>query len=229
MDYTTLLFDADRTLFDFPTAERTALAFVAQACGLEYTDYIYETYAAINQTCWNAYERNELTQEELKTERFRQFLTKTNCHTELSPEQLCTIYAQQLSKQGQIYTGVDTLLQKLQSEGYVLALVTNGIATTQHGRLEASGLGPFFRKIFISEEMGIQKPSPAFFSHVLSELAVSKKQCLIIGDSLSSDIKGGNLSGIDTAWYNPTHLPLSEIATPTYTIDKLDQLCAILA
>ena len=112
---------------------------------------------------------------------------------------------------------------------FTIAAVTNGTKVAQEKKLRLSGLCDIFDAIFISENIGAEKPNKAFFDHVFENLGITdKSQVLIIGDSLSGDMKGGYLSGIDTCWYNPDHAPNTMDFAVTYEIDSLDQINQIV-
>ena len=130
-----------------------------------------------------------------------------------------------LSKQGQTFPGVEDLLRKLISQGYELYAATNGITYIQTGRLKQSGISPFFKEIFISEQLHTQKPDAEFYEKIGARIPnFNKNHALMIGDSLSADIQGGNNAGIDTIWYNPHHLKNKSLAQPTYEIDSYQAL-----
>ena len=115
------------------------------------------------------------------------------------------------------------------SASHDIYVVTNGIAKTQHRRLNESGLAPYFTNVFASETVGVQKPNPGFFDYVAHNIqGFSKDQSLVIGDSLTSDIKGANLYGLDSVWFNPTHQPNTIRLKPTYEIEHLLRLEAIV-
>lgn len=115
-------------------------------------------------------------------------------------------------------------------DDYELYIVTNGVSTTQDKRLKDAGLHPFFKDIFVSEATGFQKPMPEYFDYVFKRIPdLSVERSIIIGDSLSSDIKGGELAGLDTCWFNPYSLPNTTGCNPTYEIKKLEELYEILA
>ena len=134
-----------------------------------------------------------------------------------------------LSKQGHTFPGVEDLLKKLISKGYELYAATNGITYIQTGRLEQSGIAPFFKEIFISEQLHTQKPDAEFYEKIGARIPnFDKNQTLMIGDSLSADIQGGNNAGIDTIWYNPHHLENKTQAQPTYEVDSYQALLEIL-
>jgi HAD superfamily hydrolase (TIGR01509 family) len=114
--------------------------------------------------------------------------------------------------------------------GLTLAIATNGMPTAQRGRYTRTGMDKVIPNIFISMELGVQKPMPAYFDKVCDALGVTdRSRVVMVGDSLSSDIKGGNNAGIDTIWYNLHSVPLSGTAVPTYTVKSYDEILAILS
>ena len=120
---------------------------------------------------------------------------------------------------------MEDLLKKLIHQGYELYAATNGITYIQTGRLEQSGIAPFFKEIFISEQLHTQKPDAAFYEKIGTRISnFDKHHALMIGDSLSADIQGGNNAGIDTVWYNPDHLENNTQAQPTYEVDSYQAL-----
>ena len=109
------------------------------------------------------------------------------------------------------------------------AVVTNGTSQTQYRRLALSGLDVLMKDIFVSEDAGSQKPQKAYFDYCFSRIpGALPEEMLIVGDSLSSDILGGNLAGIDTCWVNPEGLPVPEGIRADYQIRKIGELLEIL-
>jgi 2-haloacid dehalogenase len=129
----------------------------------------------------------------------------------------------------QLVSGAFALITELNSQ-FDLYIVTNGVSSTQDKRLRASGLYPLFKDIFISEDTGFQKPMKEFFDYVFERIPhFEVNQALIIGDSLSADILGGDMAGMDTCWFNPQMKPNSSTISPTYIIHKLEELKLILS
>ncbi len=225
--YRYLFFDADGTLFDFDEAERRAMRLMGNEAGIAFSDEQLDCYQKANLSCWKSFERGELTLRALKTERFVRF--NTACALSLDPEESSRRYQRQLSRQGILYEGAVEVLTTLRKRGYTLYLASNGIAEVQHGRIEAAGVAHFFSDIFISEEMGVQKPDVRYFARMLRHtgLAEEKDACLMIGDSLSSDIRGGMESGLDTVWLNMTGEAAPQ-PPPTYTITTLTDILGLL-
>jgi HAD superfamily hydrolase (TIGR01549 family) len=122
--------------------------------------------------------------------------------------------------------GADEFLNKL-SQKYNIYVITNGVKRVQTIRLSLVNITKYFKKIYISEEVGYQKPNIEYFEYVLNDLKITNKEdLLIIGDSLSSDIKGGINSGIDTMWYNPKYLTTD--VKYTYQIHNYDEFFEII-
>ena len=224
--YHVVLFDADDTLFDLQKAERHALARAMQALALDYQEHHAAVYAGINRGLWAEREAHRITAEELKVERFRRFLGVLGADT--SPERFSDTYLDHLAEASFLVAEAKELIEGL-SARYRLALVTNGLARVQRPRLAASGLGTFFEAVVISEEVNAAKPDPRIFGHALQCLAhADVSSVLMVGDSLSSDVRGGFDSGIDTCWFNPSGRPNDGPVRPTFEVARLSALMGIL-
>ncbi len=137
-------------------------------------------------------------------------------------------YVENLGQHAIMLDGAMELLMQL-SRNYKLAVATNGLTQVQRARLVKSGILPLFSGVFISQEMGVQKPDKAFFDSIFAYYGDdAREKYLMIGDSLSADIQGGINAGIDTCWYRPTGVALPGVIVPTYTIGGLAELLALL-
>ena len=227
MIYKFLLFDLDHTLLDFDAAEDVALSHLLKEEGVEDIQAYKDYYVPMNKTLWKDLELKKITKQELVNTRFAKLFAHFGI--EKDGAYLAERYQFFLSKQGQIFPGVEDLLKKLISRGYELYAATNGITYIQTGRLEQSGIAPFFKKIFISEQLHTQKPDAAFYEKIGARIPkFNKNHALMIGDSLSADIRGGNNADIDTIWYNPHHLENHTQAQPTYEVDSYQALLELL-
>ena len=227
MYYKFLLFDLDHTLLDFDSAEDIALTQLLKEEGVvairAYKDY----YVPMNKTLWKDLEQKKITKQELVNTRFSKLFAHFGI--EKDGQYLAERYQLFLSKQGQIFPGVENLLKTLINDGYELYAATNGITFIQTGRIDHSGIAPFFKEIFISEQLHTQKPDREFYEKIGALIPnFYKNHALMIGDSLSADIQGGNNAGIDTVWYNPYHLDNNTQAQPTYEVDSYQALLEIL-
>ena len=227
LKYKFLLFDLDHTLLDFDAAEDIALTQLLEEEGVEDIQAYKDYYVPMNKTLWKDLELKKITKQELVNTRFAKLFAHFGI--EKDGAYLAERYQFFLSKQGQIFPGVEDLLKKLIHQGFELYAATNGITFIQTGRLEQSGIAPYFKEIFISEQLHTQKPDAAFYEKIGARIPnFDKDHALMIGDSLSADIQGGNNAGIDTIWYNPHHLENKTQAQPTYEVDSYQALLEIL-
>lgn len=225
--YQYLLFDADNTLLDFSKAEALAFEETCKAAGIPFSESLYCTYSEINDGLWKKLERHEITLEALKLERFRLLLVYLGREDLDTAAFLRDSYIEFLGKQSCIISGADTVCRTLSKE-YRMFIVTNGISRIQRSRFGGSPLLPFFENVFVSEEMGVQKPDPAYFDRVIREIGdPDRSRYLVIGDSLTSDCDGAIAAGIDICRYNPKGLP-DNGRNLTYTVKTLEELLPIL-
>ena len=223
MSYKFLLFDLDHTLLDFDAAEDIALTQLLEEEGIEDIQTYKDYYVPMNKALWKDLEQKKITKAELINTRFEKLFAHFGI--EKDGAYLAERYQFFLSKQGQTFPGVEDLLKNLIKQGYELYAATNGITAIQTGRLAQSGLAPYFNQVFISEQLQTQKPDALFYEKIGQQIAgFSKEKTLMIGDSLTADIQGGNNAGIDTIWYNPHHLENPTQAQPTYEIHSYQDL-----
>lgn len=227
MIYKTLLFDLDSTLWDFHSAENYALTKLLEQQGVEDVEAYIDVYVPMNRAMWRSLEKDEITREELVETRFAKLFDHFGF--EKDGKELAADYEAILSTQGQTYEGAEALLQALRDAGYDLYAATNGITTIQKGRLSNSPIAKYFKKVFISEEVGAQKPSEAFFERVAGEIPdYDKDKAVIIGDSLTADIQGGINAGIDTIWMNLAAKENRTAIKPTVEVRSYAELLEFL-
>lgn len=221
-----ILLDLDDTILDFKWAENQALTGTLSAFGIDPTEETCRRYREINLEYWRALERKEVTQPQLKVGRFRQLLEELG--KEADPEAMGDTYLHRLGEGHCFLPGALETLNVLK-EKYRLFLVSNGNPPVQYPRLKSAGITHYFEKLFISMEIGHNKPSVEFFDHCFSQIpGFDKTKAIIVGDSLFSDIRGGINAGIKTCWVNPNHRPVLEDIVPDYQIENLPQLLPIL-
>jgi len=226
MKYCNILFDADGTLFDFKLAEYTALSETLAHFGLPDTPDVHQKYSAANAEQWALLEKKLVKRDELRINRFRNFCERAGFSED--PQKMTNFYENALSQKGFLIEGAVEICKKL-SAYCNLYIITNGFRHIQTGRFSASPLLPFFKRLFISQDVGVEKPDPRFFEFVESYISGFQKQtALVVGDSLSSDITGGLRYGIDTCWFNPAGLPAPANMKIDYTISTLSELQHII-
>jgi 2-haloacid dehalogenase len=224
--YPWLWFDADGTLFDFHRAEGLALRGAFQALSAPFQDDYLDIYRGINQQLWQALERREITQAVLQLRRFElllETLRLTGSATELG-----AAFLEQLAACAELIDGAQDVLHALQARSRV-AIVTNGLQAVQRSRLDRSPIRDYVADVIISEEVGAAKPKAAFFDAAFARLgSPAKTDVLIIGDSLTADIRGGADYGIDTCWFNPAGETRPDGLAITYEIAHLRDLLDLL-
>ena len=229
--YEYLLFDADNTLFDFSKAEFLAFRIAAEGGAITFSEELYRNYSEINDGLWKRLEKKEISLEFLKIERFRLLLLSLgyaeNDETLDKAAFLRDCYIKALGEQTCLIEGAEEVCREL-SEKYEMYLVTNGISKIQRARFNKSELKPYFKDIFISEEIGAAKPASAYFDAVFSAIGnPPREKCLVIGDSLTSDCDGATAYGLDICRYNPVG-DSDKGRVITYTVQKLSELTEIL-
>ena len=224
--YKIILLDVDGTLLDFDKAEEQGIGFLLRTYGVPETEENKEAYHKLNQSYWRRLERGELTRDQVLCLRFEEFFGGFGLSVD--GKETNRLFQQSLEQSAFCIEGAHELLKALKGR-YRLAVVTNGVAATQYKRLADSGLDSYMDWIFISEEAGSQKPQREFFEYCFERMGRRDvENMLIVGDSLTSDIKGGNTAGIDTCWFNPHEQPNTAGVHVDYEVRSLKELERLL-
>ena len=221
--YDIFLFDADGTLYDYDKAEECALMTVFHAHGFSYTEAVRVRYRAINKQVWDSYEKGEISKADLQTTRFDRLFRDIG--VQCNPGEFNAEYLAELGKGTFLIDGAVDICKKIVSCKKQIFIVTNGILATQEARIKHSLIKAYISGFFVSEFIGYQKPDIKYFEYVFSHIPqVGKEKILIIGDSLTADIAGGNSAGIDSCWFNERGHENHTDIMPTYEIRKLNEL-----
>ena len=221
-----LFFDLDDTLLDFHKAEAWALRQALRRSGVEPTDAIAARYSEIYQSQWELLEEQKITRQQVLVRRFQLLFQELGVNASCEKTQEC--YENMLAKGHDFMPGAQELLETLKGK-YEMYLISNGTAMVQDARLRDSGMEQYFKGIFISERVGVDKPQKEFFDRSFAAIPVfDPGQAMIIGDSLTSDIRGGNNAGVQTCWYNPKHKPRRADIHVDYEISELMELPKLL-
>jgi YjjG family noncanonical pyrimidine nucleotidase len=226
MKYRWLLLDADGTLFDYDRAEAMALDRTFREMGYDYRPDFAAVYRRINGAIWREFEQGRITQERLRTRRFELLFRETGVESDV--ERFSQQYLENLALGTELLPGVREVLGTLYGR-IGLALITNGLQDVQRPRLARSTIGHYLDPVIISEEVGFSKPDARIFQVAFDAMGHPPKgDVLIVGDSLTSDIRGGNNFGIDTCWFNPGRRPGRPDIPVRYEIQDLRGLLALL-
>lgn len=222
----TVFLDLDNTIFDFSKAERIALKKTLETLGVDTSEKTLARYSVLNTAQWKLLEKGEITRQEVKVRRYRLLFDELG--TEASAEEAAALYENLLGIGHFFMEGAEELLNELQGK-YRLYLATNGTASVQKGRIASADLERYFDGIFISEEIGHDKPGKAYFEACFAQIpGFVKEKAVIVGDSLTSDIQGGINAGIRTIWFNPAGEPGDEAIVPDAEIRSLSELPGLL-
>lgn len=224
--FRTLLFDADNTLFDFNACEKEALKLTFKKYGYPLNEEVSSSYERINLALWNRYEQGEIDRRTVIYTRFGQLFQEIGIEDDgIAFED---DYQELLGQQHFFVEAAEEVIDRL-ARDFDLYIVTNGVTATQFRRLKESGLDRYMKQIFVSEKTGYQKPMKEYFDYCFTRIeCFNPAEALIIGDSLSSDIKGGNNSGITTCWFNPKGHINDTDAKVDYEIKHLKELYELL-
>lgn len=226
MRFKAIFMDNDGTLMDFKAAEANALSSVLAQLGIE-EPTAERVYSEINDQCWKDFEKGIITQEELRTRRFRELMEHFGCCAE--PEAVAKIaesYVDALSHQSILLSGALEAVKKI-AEKLPIVILTNGISYVQHGRIDHSPLAPYLSGLLVSTEIGSPKPAPDMYLKALEMMNIQPHEALMIGDSLSSDIQGAINVGVPACWYNPNHKACPEEMKIDFEIDRMEQMAEI--
>ncbi len=226
MRYPYLLFDADNTLFNFDEANAFAFRSVCETFSLPVSDALYACYKKHNHAAWDKLDRGLITKERLVVERFENFLAEIG--SPLDAAECNRVLLEGLGSSVFMMPHAVEVIETLHKT-HRLFLVTNAVASVQKSRLARSPLAPYIEDAFISETAGAAKPSRAYFEYVFAHIdGITKDNCLVIGDSLSSDIQGANNFELPCCWFNPKGAKNDKGLRIDYEISDLRELLEIV-
>lgn len=221
-----ILLDMDNTILDFTRAERVAASKALAAMGIQPTDELLKRYHEINEDQWRLFELGELEREQVKVRRYELLFDEMGI--DASPRETAKVYEGLLGIGHYFMDGAVELLETLSGE-YRLYLATNGTSNVQKSRISSSDISKYFQGIYISEDVGYNKPDPRYFEACFKDIPdFKRKETVMIGDSLTSDIKGGINAGIKTVWFNHEGKSRDDSIVPDYEVHSLDEIPALV-
>jgi len=221
-----LFLDLDDTILDFHMQESVAIRKTLSGAGIEPTDENCNLYSKINLRHWKMLELGEITREKLIWHRFAELFETLGVTAD--PKATAERYMDHLSEGHYFLPGAEEAVKAL-ANTYRLYLASNGAGRVQESRIASAKLAPLFKDIFISEEMGANKPDKAYFDACFARINdFNPQRAMIVGDSLSSDIRGGKNAGIYTCWVNPKGKTAPPESKPDFEIKSVTELEEIL-
>lgn len=223
--YKYILLDIDNTLLDFCKIEKQAMTITLERYGIDVS--FVKRLSEITDSLWRMVERRELTPEILKIRRFEIFFKEFGING-ISTEKIAEDYLNETTKHIYEFEASYDFCKKLFDMGKELYIVTNGIDFIQEAKISKASFRHFIKKAYISGKIGFYKPDKCFFDYVINDIGAKREDCLIIGDSLTSDILGGVNSGIDTCWFNLFNKKNTKEYSPTYTVTNINDVIDII-
>lgn len=227
MKYATVLFDADDTLFDFYRTGQKSFIKAFASLGIKADENDYDVYSEINQKRWDLYSVGKMTKRDVVIGRFEEYSAVKGINFDINA--FYELYEDNLSKTAILLPETVNVLKTLKSLGVRIFLITNGLSKVQRGRLAISGIADYFDNVFISDEIGRNKPSKEYFDYISERISdFNKTNTLIVGDSLVSDIALGVNNGVDSCHFSPHGISAKNRIKPTYEIEKMSELIEII-
>ncbi|QQK08319.1 YjjG family noncanonical pyrimidine nucleotidase [Miniphocaeibacter halophilus] len=223
--YKALFFDIDDTIFDFEKCSLAAFEESFKICDLHYSKSIYELYREISKDLWKKQKSGEISVQDVLNTRFKILFEKLNLNSSYYKFQ--KVFEKNLGKQfitePNVYEVISSLYKK-----YKIYAASNGILEMQINRLKHANLLDYFTDLFVSDDIGYDKPSDNFFKECLKRSNLEAREILFIGDSLQADIIGAKNNNIDTCWYNINGYEKPKDLEVNYIITNLIVLKSIL-
>ena len=205
--YSNFLFDLDQTLLDFHASEQKALGIVLKANGLPFSDEIYQFFKAHNKALWLELEKGQVSRTELFTIRFTDIIRHCGGNPEkFDPLIINDDFIRTMSVNGVLMEGALEFMEQLKCgvPDAGIYILSNGATINARGRIASTGLDKYIDGLFVSEDLGVAKPSADFFDICLNQIGASKKSCIMIGDSLTSDMLGAKNASLASVWFMPS-------------------------
>lgn len=231
LKYPHILFDLDRTLWDFEKNSRETLQELSSEIGCaivqEQFDTFYDYYLKVNAQLWSLYRNGSITKDFLRVERFRRALAKFGISDKSKAEEWAHEYVLRSPLKTHLMPHAVEVLEYLRLRGYVMHIASNGFPEVQHKKLQQCNLTSYFENIFLSEELGSRKPELPFFLRIMRRLGLPNSQLLMVGDDYHADIEGARNAGIDQIYFAKSSWD-EEGKSATYVIRCLCELKKIL-
>ncbi len=227
MTYQYIFIDLDDTIFDFQKSEQKAFKKLTEHIGFPYSDDLFNQFKQYNQQLWHQIELGTLSKSELLATRFPNFFEQFGFS--VVSDNMDDYFRDQLAEAGDLIDGAENFLITLQQHQKTLLAASNGVYPTQIKRLNQTGIIGYFDYIFISEKLGFSKPDTRFFEESFKQINdFDFEQAIMIGDSLTSDMRGAHNIQMHSIWYNPHQKQQPDDLTITYQAQNFKEILDIL-
>lgn len=221
MLFQAIFFDIDDTIMDFKQCSRAALCKSFHELNIKWNDTTIDLFYEIDDALWKRQRQGILSVQEVLNNRFEILFNQLGIKID---SKICrNLFSEKLGQEHILETAAYETIINLSSR-YKLYVASNGIKKMQLSRLSLAGLLPYFTDIFVSDDIGFEKPDIRFFNECLRRSGLEAENILFIGDSLEADIKGCQSKGIAACWYNPKHISRPHNQSLEYEIDNLQEL-----
>ena len=228
--YTTIFFDLDDTLWDTHGNAKLCLNELYNEYQINrfyptFNDF-HKIYSQRTEVLWSNYSKGTIDKPTLIQSRFRCPFIDFDEPTDEMADNMNRDFFERIATKTGLIEGTIDLLEYLHGK-YKMHIISNGFSELQDKKINGAGLGKFFDKVILSDAVGVNKPNPIIFNHLLNEAKVPQSEVIMIGDNIDTDIAGAQNSGIDQIWFNPTNSNNNGIS-PTYTVQRLEEIKQIL-
>ncbi len=221
-----ILIDLDNTIIDFNECARHSIISIFEKFNLPYSENVFKTFIEENVKIWKRLEKGEITKDQLRANRWNIILGKLGI--DFDGPTIEDLFEKGVAMGAYPVEGAYEMLDYLSGK-YDLYIVSNGFRFVQESRLKIGDFNKYFKDVFVSEDVGVQKPGIEFFEYYYEKIGKPEKsEIILIGDNLQADILGGNNFGIDTVWFNKSCDELIAGVEPTHIIDRLSAIKGIL-
>ncbi|PST84028.1 noncanonical pyrimidine nucleotidase, YjjG family [Pedobacter yulinensis] len=222
-----IFFDLDHTIWDFDrNAEETLRELYERyelgVLGLNDCDAFIKLYTENNHRLWAEYHLGRISKEHLRAERFSSTFRQLGLQPERIPAAFETDYVQLSPTKTNLFESALEVLGYLQDR-YDLHIISNGFKETTLTKMQVCALGPFFKQVIISEDVGVNKPHEGIFEHALRVAGARKEESVMIGDSIEADVRGAQNFGMKAIFFNP-----NRIERPDDVTDEIHHLAELL-
>ena len=230
MPYKNLFFDLDDTLWAFSANARDTYEEMYRKYDydrfFDSFEHYYSLYQRRNLELWAEYADGKVTKEELNRQRYLYPLEAVGAGDSALAEAYEKDALATIPTKSKLMPHAREVLEYLSAK-YNLYILSNGFKELQFHKMRSSDIDKYFRKVVLSDDIGILKPWPEIFYFALSATQSELNDSLMIGDSWENDIAGAAGVGMHQVFYNlsgRTDLPF----TPTYQITDLKELLDLL-